>query len=173
MVGGVKAPPWTATETVLIMVLKGAQGGMMGLGMGLGQWWVFRRYLKQTGGWIVATGLALFLQGAFRWSLPYSTPPSQVFLFTTLNSGILLGLCQWLVLRGHVPYAAWWIAINIAGCAAELAVHPIAEYAQFSIESIPGMIVFGLETIVPFGVAGMGMIWLLRKPSLTYQPELR
>ncbi len=162
-VGNQVPPPWTATQTVLIVLLKGGEGGMMGLGMGLGQWWVFRRHLKQMGGWIAATGLALFLQDAFRWSLPYDTPPSQVLVITTLSFGLFLGLCQWFVLRRHVTHAGWWIAVSIAGWVAAFAVGSAGDLAQFSIESILGMVFLALSMLVPFAVAGGGMVWLLRR----------
>lgn len=159
------AGPWTATETALIVLFKGAEGGMMGLGIGLGQWLVFRKYLEQTGGWVLATGLALFLQGAFRWSLPYDTPSTQVHVLITVSFGIFLGLCQWVVLRGRVPYAAGWIAISIVGWVATFAVGAVGEYARFSIESFPGMVFFAVSMLVPFAVAGVAMIWLLRQSA--------
>jgi len=95
-------PPWTATQTALIVVLKGAEGGLMGLGMGFGQWLVLRKHLKRSGGWILATGLAVFLQGAFRWMLPYDTPPWLVGVILMLSFGVFLGVCQSFVLRGRV-----------------------------------------------------------------------
>ena len=84
--GPERTGPWTAAETALIMLVKGAEGGVMGMGMGLGQWLVFRKQLKQTGGWVLATGLALFIQGAFRWSLPFDAPASQVLMVITLRN---------------------------------------------------------------------------------------
>jgi len=163
------AGPWTAAEHALIVVLKGAQGGVIGMGMGLGQWLIFRKHLNQTGGWVLATGLAFLLQGAFRWSLPFDTPAEQVFVSITLSFGIFLGLCQWLVLRGRVPYAGWWIVINIAGWVATFAVHAVSEYAQFSIESFLGMVLTAVGLLVPFAVAGVGMVWLLRQTAPSSQ----
>lgn len=162
-------PPWTATETALIAVLKGAEGGVMGLGMGLGQWWVFRIYLKQSSGWIIATGLALFLQGAFRWSLPYDTPPGQVGVSITLSFGVFLGLCQWFVLRGRVPYAGWWIAINVAGWLPALGLMLASEFGGLDIDPILGMFFTAITSVVPFAVAGGGMVWLLRQTVLARQ----
>lgn len=157
--------PWTTTETALIVLFKGAEGGVMGMGMGLGQWWVFRKHLKQAGGWVLATGIALFLQGAFRWSLPFDTPAEQVLVSITLSFGIFLGLCQWFVLRGRVPYAGWWIVINIAGWVATFAVHAVSEYAHFSIESFLGMVLMAVTFLVPFAVAGAGMVRQLRQTA--------
>jgi hypothetical protein len=163
--GTSRTPPWTATETALIALLKGAEGGVMGLGMGLGQWLVFRKHQKQTSGWVIATGLALFLQGAFRWSLPYETSPSQVRLLTTLSFGLFLGVCQWIVLRGRIARAGWWIPISIAGWVLALALMAASEYAQLNIEieSLLGMAFFAVSMLVPFAVAGGGMAWLLRQ----------
>jgi hypothetical protein len=157
--------PWTTTETALIVLFKGAEGGMMGMGVGLGQWWVFRKHLKQTGGWVLATGLALFIQGAFRWSLPSDIPAWQVGVSTMLSFGVFLGLCQWFVLRGRVPHAEWWIAVSIAGWVATFAVHAVSEYAQFSFESFLGMVFIAVEFLVPLAVAGGGMVWLLRQTA--------
>jgi hypothetical protein len=163
-------PPWTATETVLIILLKGAEGGVMGMGMGLGQWLVFRKYLRDSSGWIIATGLAFFLQGAFRWMLPYNTPAVQVGVITLLSFGIFLGLGQWFVLRGRVPNAGWWIAISIAGWASTLAFFAVNEYAQLPIESTLGIVSFAFTLLMPFAVAGGGMVWLLRQTTSARQP---
>jgi hypothetical protein len=170
LIGTEITTPWTTAQTALIVLFKGAEGGVMGLGMGLGQGWVFRKHLAQTGGWVLATGLALFLQGAFRWSLPYETPPWQVGVITAFSFGVFLGACQWCVLRGRVPNAGWWIAISMAGWVAALAVEAISEYAQFSIESPSGMALFAVSLLVPFAGAGAGMVWLLRQAPLTRAP---
>lgn len=164
--GPSRLPPWTTTEHTLIVVLKGAQGGMMGLGMGVGQWLVFRKYLMNTRGWILATGLAAFLQGAFRWMLPYDMPAQQVGVSITISFGIFLGVCQWVVLRGHIPHAEWWIAISMAGWMPVLALMFAPDFGQ-----VIGMTLMGIAMIVPFALAGAGMIWLLRQTELITKPD--
>jgi len=160
------ATPWTTTTQTLIVVFKGAEGVVMGMGMGLGQWWVIRKYLKPMGGWVFATGLAFFLQGAFRWSLPFDILPQQVGATITLSFGIFLGFCQWFVLRRNVRRAEWWIAINIAGWMPAFALMFAPEFGQ-----ILGMVLFAITMLVPFAVAGVGMIWLLRQTTLIQKPE--
>ena len=96
---------------------------------------------------------------------PTILPPSQVGLLTTLSFGIFLGVCQWFVLRGRVPYSEWWIAINLGGWVATFVFGAVSEYAQFSIESVLGMISFAISMLVPFAVAGGGMVWLLRQTT--------
>ncbi len=161
-----KLGPWTTTETALIVVFKGAEGGVMGIGMGLGQWLVLRDYLKQTLGWILATGLVFFVQGAFMWN--YYTLAVQVGTNTMLSFGIFLGLCQWFVLRGRVSYARWWIAISIAGWVLALALVAATAFAGL-IESLPGIVFFAVVWLVPFAVAGGGMVWLLRQTAPAHQ----
>ncbi len=46
----------------------------VGLGMGLGHWLLLRCYLQHSAGWILATGLAMLLEGLFRMRLPPDTP---------------------------------------------------------------------------------------------------
>jgi hypothetical protein len=157
--------PWTAIETALIILFKAAEGGVMGMGIGLGQWLVLRKHLKQTGWWVLATVLPLFLQGAFNWSLPSVTPSVQVGVNTMLSLGIFFGLCQWFVLRGRVPYAGWWIAISIAGWGLALALIVATELAQLHIEPFLGMVFFTASLLVPFAVAGGGLVWLLRQTT--------
>jgi hypothetical protein len=159
--GDSKPPPWTATETALIILFKGAEGGMIGIGMGLGQWWVFRKYLKETGWWVLATGVALFLQGAFRWNLPYDTSAWQVGVDTMLSFGVLLGIAQWFVLRGRVPYAGWWIAISVAAWVLALALTVVT--SDTAINSFLGVTLFAIILLLPFAVAGAAMVWLLRQ----------
>ncbi len=167
--GTKRIPPWTAAETGLIVVLKGAEGGVMGLGMGLGQWLVFRKHLNQTRGWILATGLALFLEGAFRWSLPFDTLTWQLGVDTMLSLGAFLGIFQWFVLRGRVPYAGGWIVISVAGWILALVLIVATEFAPQPVESSVGQVLFGVTLLVPFAVAGGGMVWLLRQTAPTRQ----
>jgi hypothetical protein len=155
------APPWTASQTALIVLLKGAEGGMLGLGLGLGQWLALRRYLPRSGGWILATGLACLAQGAFRWLLPAEMPPWQVGVAIFASFGVFFGVCQWLVLRERLPHAGWWIAINMAGWLPALALVAGGP----SVESDLDILLAGIAELVPFAVTGAGMIWLLRQPD--------
>ncbi len=156
-------PPWTPTETALIVLFKGAEGGMMGAGMGLGQWLVLRRRLPSTSGWVLATALACLAQGMFRWSLPYDMPPWQVGVVITLSWGAFFGLFQWFVLRGRLRHAAWWIWINVAA-----GIPGVAGIAAPGLLGLPmgswlGWVFGGMAFVLPFMVAAGAMVWLLRQ----------
>ncbi len=169
---GVTAPvPGTPAQQALILTLDALGASMLfvGLGMGLGQWLLLRKYLKHSAGWILATGLAMLLEGLFRWSLPPDTPPGLIGPLTVPIGAILLAVCQWFVLRGRVPHAGWWVVICIAGWVPTLAFAIVAEYLQLSSESLFAIVIIAIGTILPFAVAAGGMAWLLRQTSSARQ----
>ncbi len=169
---GVTAPvPGTPAQQALILTLDGLGASMLfvGLGMGFGQWLLLRKYLKQSAGWILATGLAMLLEGLFRWSLPPDINPGLIGPLTIPIGAILLSVCQWFVLRGRVPNAGWWVVICIAGWAPTLAVAIVAEYLQLSSESLLALVIIVIGTILPFAVAAGGMVWLLRHTTFPSQ----
>lgn len=169
---GVTAPvPGTPTQQALILTLDGLGASMLfvGLGMGLGQWLLLRKYLKHSAGWILATGLAMLFQGLLRWSLPPNTPAGQIGPITITSGAIIVSICQWFVLRGRVPHAGWWVVICIAGWVPTLAFSLVAEYLQLSSESLLALVIVAIGTILPFAVAAGGMVWLLRQTSLAHQ----
>ncbi len=165
---GVAAPvPGTPTEQALILTADAMGASMLfvGLGMGLGQWLLLRKYLKHSAGWIPATGLAMLLEGLFRWSLPPDTPPGLIGPLTIPAGAILLAVCQWFVLRGRVPHAGWWVVICIAGWVPTLAAALVAEYVLVPLESLLVLVIVVIGTVLPFVVAAGGMVWLLRQSA--------
>ncbi|MGB8643959.1 MAG: hypothetical protein WCF84_01880 [Anaerolineae bacterium] len=169
---GVTAPvSGTETEQALILTADGMGASMLfiGLGMGLGQWLLLRKYLKHSAWWILATGLAMLLEGLFRWSLPPDTPPELIGPLTILASALLLAVCQWFALRGRVPHAGWWVVICVAGWAPTLAFSIVFGYLQLSEATLFALVAIAIGTILPFAVAAGGMAWLLRQTSLANQ----
>ncbi len=163
---GVTAPvPGTPVEQALILTADGlgASTLFVGLGMGFGQWLLLRKYLKHSAGWILATGLAMLLAGVFRWSLPPDTPRELIGPLTIPSGAILLAVCQWFVLRGRVPHAAWWILICIAGWVPALAFALVAGYLLLPVETLFAVVIIVIGTILPFVAAAGGMVWLLRQ----------
>lgn len=93
----------------------------LGLATGLLQYLLLRRYLPRMGWWIGATALGWLSAAGTVYFLIIFLPESLdtnanwfVFLMISLIGGFV-GLMQWLVLRQHVPRAAWWILATIAG----------------------------------------------------------
>ncbi len=166
---GVPAPvPGTAAEQALILTADGLGATMLfvGLGMGFAQWLLLRRYLKHLSGWILATGLAMVLEGLFRWSLPPNIDPALIGPLTIPAGVILLAVCQWFALRGRVPQAGWWVVICIAGWVPTFAASILFEYLQLPLETLFALVVIVIGTILPFVVAAGGMVWLLRQAAI-------
>lgn len=157
---------------------------MMGL-VALLQSLTLRRYLKNIYSWILAgivgwiAFLLLSISGAYFF--PFSNLGYDSYtlfakgdLYTGAMLGLVIGLFQWLVLRGKVKDASWWIVINIVGFAVGL---PLAAgiglnagsafYANRFAQS-------GLSPYIPLsetgavagsiigGITGFGLLWLLR-----------
>jgi hypothetical protein len=147
---GVNAPvSGTITEQAIIITADALGASMLfvGLGIGFGQWLLLRRYLNHTAGWILATGIAMLLQGLFRMSLPPDIPRGLIGPLTIPAGAILLTTCQWFVLRGRVPHAGWWAIICIAGWAPTLGFAIVAEYVQFSYESLLAAVMIAIGII--------------------------
>ena len=69
----------------------------------------------------------------------------------TLGAGVAIGLAQWLVLRGRLPRAGWWILASVVGWGL--------------VEPIKGRFIDGLlESItigaLPAAVTGLVLWWL-------------
>lgn len=114
-------------------------GAVIGLALGVGQWWVLRRHLALSPLWIVSSviGGALGLSGGMQLAesvavtavaQPLGRGDTPLFATGTalgaaisgLFFGLLLGLMQWLWLRQQVHSAAWWLVANTIGWATAL-----------------------------------------------------
>ncbi len=107
----------------------------------------------------------LVISGKLQWLAREAVPnPDAAWLnaswpagaVTLVLFGLVLGLAQWVVLRGRVAYAAWWIGISAAGWAllalASTSIVPWAPFALFSWD-------------VPVILAAAGLVWLQSRPA--------
>ncbi len=102
---------------------------MLGLLIGVVQYFLLRGYLPRTAGWIAATvlgwllPLGLLFVASLGWFPAPSLDPISTGAVAFAVIGACIGLCQWWVLRGRVPRAGLWVLINVLGwTAAGLAV---------------------------------------------------
>jgi hypothetical protein len=179
-----RAAEITPAVRVLAAVLCAAACGST---IGLAQWFVLRRELKRVGWWVAATVagyasvgvwslLASVLQpGWFDWAFTLIVNGKMHWLARVVASwpaaawlpgavtltlfGAALGLMQWLVLRGRVDRAGWWIALSTGGWALAAA-----------LSSVPSdMLVVIASYDLPAAIMGGGMVWLLRRPRPAIQ----
>ncbi len=169
-------------STALMVLAAILCGAACGSTIGLGQWLVLRGRVQRVGLWVAATiagyaslGLLPLIAAAFEpdwlnWALMMIMSGKLHWLarvqpewlgaswtagaITLTLFGVVLGLAQWLALRGRVRHAGWWIPISAAGWALTVAWGRDASWVDFVTIS------FGL----PILIAALGLTWLLRTP---------
>lgn len=136
----------------------------LGAAIGLAQWLVLRNYLYGLGWWVLATTIGYTIPLISGPIIPVLEPPWLAGSILFLMFGTLLGVPQWLVLRGRVPKAGWWIAISIAGWLAAFALTGMVIVSGLYVEPFDMIAAF----FVPVAVAGAGIAWLFRQsmPSI-------
>ncbi len=130
----------------------------IGLCLGLGQWLILRGEFKGAGWWVLATtaGYPLGLW-ASSW-LPILAPVGLGASIPLATFGLALGILQWLVLRGRVLRAGWWILISVAGWLLAFVMVAAAELSGLYVEPFDMLAAF----LFPAAVDGAGLVWLMQ-----------
>jgi hypothetical protein len=131
---------------------------VIGACFGLGQWLALRRELKGAGWWILATLAGYPLGNFFPTVLPRIDNLVFGGLAMMLSFGAALGVLQWLVLRGRVLRAGWWIPISLAGWLLAFTATDVAYLTNLYVEPFDMLAAF----LFPTGISGAGMVWLLQ-----------
>ena len=139
--------------------------GALGAAIGLAQWLVIRRYLRGVGWWVLATAIGYAIPLALGRISPLREPPWLAGSVMFLLFGIVLGVPQWLVLRGRVQTAGWWIAFSIGGWLLPYALTGILVLSGLYVEPFDLLAAF----FVPVAVAGAGIVWLLQRSAPVIQ----
>ncbi len=147
------APNW------LGVVLMSLGWILIGATFGLGQWWALRGELEGAGWWILATTVGYPLGNLLPTVWRVTDAPLLNGLLGLLSFGLALGVLQWLVLRGRVQQAGWWILISVAGWLLVLAVTGAAYLSGLYVEPFDMLSAF----LFPTAISGAGMAWLLER----------
>ncbi len=134
------------------------------------QWVILRQWVPRAGWWVLVSGVGSFLgflatdlgmnlaigvAGGEDGSASVMFPGFGVsFAF----AGALAGTIQWIVLRGWVPRAGWWVLISsISWAVAGLA------YLLLTRGNDVGIPIGGaVSGAISGGITGLGIVWLLR-----------
>jgi hypothetical protein len=146
-------------------------GIMLGVGVGILQWLVLRRRVSGVGWWVLATAAGGY--GIFQASF--------ILIEESLSFGLLLsstgvaalggavtGILQWLVLRGKVSRAGWWVLASTVGWGLSMAVSIAVPSGVTDDIDFMGLVVTGA---VLGAVTGAALVWLLRQPVPEAQLE--
>jgi len=134
-------------------------GTGLGIGVGVLQWLVLRRRVSGAGWWVLASAAGGYgiVQAA-----PHMFSPSLSFgallSYTPVVAlgGAVTGTLQWLVLRGQVSRAGWWVLASTVGWG--LGMTAAIAY------SWPGPMWLIVTGAVLGAVTGGALVWLLRQP---------
>ena len=142
-------------------------GIVLGTTVGLMQWIVLRQRLSGTGLWILASavsGLGIFQAGVFfGFSTSYE---SLAALFGWIGivalAGLVTGILQWIVLKGRVSRAGWWVPASVVGWVLSvMGIRALPSGVDDS-DALWGMVMTGL---VLGAATGGVLVWLLRQPA--------
>ncbi|MGB3714514.1 MAG: hypothetical protein WA996_08810 [Candidatus Promineifilaceae bacterium] len=136
----------------------------LGIGVGVLQWLVLRRRVSGAGWWVLASAAG----GYGIWQLEFtgysdSLEMSYVSLLgwtgVVALGGAVTGTLQWLVLRGQVSRAGWWVLASTVGWG--LGVTAAIAFTRFVGDDFGAMVGMGA---VLGAVTGGALVWLLRQP---------
>ena len=134
--------------------------------LGAVQWLALRRRLSLPRSWIVATSLGMAGDLALTLALFGTSTAGKVLLLRAASTDILIGLAQWVVLRGSVPRAWVWVPTVAASWALGWAVSRAS-----GLDLTPNFAVFGASGALAFqALTGLVLAWLLSQRSATPGP---
>jgi hypothetical protein len=148
-------------------VLDGAIGGAAcGAVLGAVQWLVLRRRLSLPRSWIMASSLGMAGGLALTVALVGTSTAGSLLLLRGVTTGLVIGLAQWIVLRGSVPRAWVWVPTIATGWALGWAVsHAIG------LDLTPNFAVFGASGALAFqALTGLVLAWLLSQRAAPRGP---
>ena len=158
------APASNGALLALFLVLMPA-GVSQGAIVGGAQWCLLRRYVKDIHWWIVASVLgwaafsgldfariALAPHAFFGGQAPSSPASASSILAFSLLAGLLIGLFQWLVLRGWGQPALLWIPVVVVAQVVGVIVPQLL--SSLPVAPVMGWMANGLAL-------GLGMAYLL------------
>lgn len=141
-------------------------GIVLGIAVGILQWIVLRRRVSGAGLWVFAPavgGLGIFHAVVFfGFSTSYE---SLAALFGWIGivalGGLVTGILQWIVLKGQVSRAGWWVLASTVGWVLSVIGVRALPWGVDDLDALWGMVTTGLVLGV---VTGGVLIWLLRQP---------
>jgi hypothetical protein len=167
---GAFASMWSVGEIVqeawgdlaMAIVVGAIFGGLIGLGVGLGQAIVLRSHGIPFGRWLGQTVLAGAVGMAIGFTVIFSffdmdnMPQVAVGLAIALALGLPIGLVQWQMLKPHMAQAQLWLPICIVAFLIGFVVGlPLGGEGR-EILSV------GTVAVLTAVISGAGMVWLLK-----------
>ncbi|MCL4265681.1 MAG: hypothetical protein KJ069_20885 [Anaerolineae bacterium] len=149
-------------DMVMAIVVGAIFGGLLGLGISLGQGIVLRSYGIPFGRWLGQTTLASMVGTAISFLVMFSLfdldnmPEVLVGLAIALSLGPPMGMVQWRLLKPHMAQAQLWIPILTMALFMGFVVGlPLGGEGQEWLS-------VGVVALLTAVLSGAGMVWLAR-----------
>ena len=141
-------------------------GASLGSMVGILQWLVLRRCVSGAGWWVLASAAAGYgtLQAGF---MPFSTSLQSFGVYLSWTrvvalGGAVTGTLQWLVLRGQVSRAGWWVLASTVGWGLGATVARAFPWGVDMGDAVGALVVTGA---ILGALTGGALVWLLRQPA--------
>jgi hypothetical protein len=149
------AAGWFAATLVPGVLSTPVLGAVMGAGLGLAQWPYMAGRLPASWRWVAVStagwGIG-FLVGVELASF-FSLEGALFGLVTGLATGVFLGGLQWMLLRGTVTRAGWWIPANILAWGSALLYYRPSAWLGLFMGALAGI------------VTAIVLLWLFHRPE--------
>lgn len=146
-----------------------------GVLIGLVQWLVLRRVLRQAGWWVVASAAGFAVSTFINYGLAGAgrdTLMSDWITYWIIQGavgGTSVGIMQWLVLRQQMDRAAWWILASTIG---SIVLDVIFRGGLFIYPTMASILVAATSGALYGGITGVPLAWILRHPlQIREEPE--
>ena len=140
----------------------------VGIGAGELKWSVLWQQVSRAGWWVLASVAACYgiINSGFIFiSEPFRFDPLRIIGVVALG-GAVAGILQWLVLRGKVSRAGWWVLASTVGWALGVTVAGAIPWGGDA-ELLQLVMVAAVMGVV----TGGALVWLLRHPVPEAQLE--
>ncbi|MBN2495979.1 MAG: hypothetical protein JXR96_15410 [Deltaproteobacteria bacterium] len=142
-------------------------GGLLGLGMGAGQWCMLRRHLQRAWLWVPLSALGFAAMAALDGLAEPLKRLALLEMIVSAGIGALWGALGWIYLRRQLEHAVWWIAACAAAVFLQAHVGRVAVFFGAT-----KWVLDGLYALVLSACTGYAMLlYLDRKPPEKERPE--
>ena len=143
------------------VVGNAAAGVIHGAEFGIAQWLILRRQVHKIGWWVAAS-IVGFTVGFPLTKTLFGELSSSLVVAGVAGAvvGAIAGALHWLVLRGRVAHAGWWVLASTLAWALSTVLGELGALAAGE-----DFVADLLRVILGAALSGAGMVWLLRQAA--------